>query len=90
MLFEARGALPACTPQLRADTVRQFIEDRTEAFPVEHGARADAVYDAYKRWADDSGHRKLARNSFGERMGMAGYASKHFRDGARYPLNLKP
>jgi P4 family phage/plasmid primase-like protien len=77
--------------QLRADTVRQFLEERTKpwAGDIKNGIRASALYEAYKRWATDSGHKRpLARNSFGERTALAGYHPKHTESGSRYPLQL--
>ena len=77
--------------QLRADPVRQFVEERTEPCDVGVGAASADLYEAYRRWGTTAGHTKLlARNSFGERMGLAGFPSKHTRDGSRYPVQLRP
>jgi P4 family phage/plasmid primase-like protien len=75
--------------QLRADAVRQFVEDCCDPCDVRDGAAAKALHGAYKRWAVEAGHKVLARNAFGERLALAGYPGKHFAEGSKYPLRLR-
>ena len=75
--------------QLRADTVRQFVEDTMKPCEIDGGAQANALYEDFKRWAITAGHRPMARNTFGERMALAGWPSEKKRDGWRYPLRPK-
>lgn len=76
-----------------ADQVRGFLDECATALPVDaaplDGSKASAVYRAYRTWAADNGHRPLASNKFGERMGQIGYPSRHTDLGNYYPVRLE-
>jgi putative DNA primase/helicase len=62
--------------RLEADQVAQFVQDECEASP---GAKApsQAMYDAYKEWAKESGiHKQLAIKGFKDRMNRLGFPYK--------------
>ena len=76
-----------------ADQVRAFVDARTTPLPVgadfREGERAEYLYSAYRRWAEQNGHRAMASNKFGERMGQISLASKRTMTGAFYPARLE-
>ena len=77
--------------RLRADQVRQFLEDRTRPTTV-IGRRTQAklLYSEYRKWAQENGHKCLANPTFGERVKAlgVGYRKPHSR--AFYEVELLP
>lgn len=74
--------------RLEADQVAQFVEDECEHEPVSK-VRPQALYDAYKEWAEENGiHKRLAQKSFGDRLLMLGFERKK-SDGVRYITGVR-
>jgi len=77
--------------RLSADQVRGFLAECTHDLPLDAPkatwARADRLYQTYRSWAERSGHRPLASNSFGQRMGTL-KGSAHTNTGSIYPVRL--
>jgi putative DNA primase/helicase len=77
-----------------ADQILSFIEakcDRLEPNTDEHlWEPADGLYQRYRTWAGDNGHKALASNKFAERMRLLKLAGTHTRNGNFYPVRLRP
>lgn len=59
--------------KLRADQVRQYVEERTRpTTEVSRRTQAMVLYADYKKWAQENGHRALANPGFGERLKALG------------------
>lgn len=75
-----------------ADQVRAFVGDCTESMPLDSDPKtwstATDVYRAYRVWASVNGHRPMASNTFGQRMGLAGLESKHTEGANKYPVRV--
>ena len=73
--------------QVRSDPVRQWIADGAITHCVaSEGDLATDLYRAYAEWAKSSGHKVMAKITFGKRLNRAGYESLHTKFGWRYPL----
>jgi putative DNA primase/helicase len=53
-----------------ASPVRAFIRDRCEVHP-DHQVPVDELYTAYRTWADDDGHPRIAKPTFGRNLKAA-------------------
>jgi putative DNA primase/helicase len=74
--------------RLEADQVAQFVEDEC-MFEPESRIKPQALFNAYKDWADENGiHKRLAQKSFGDRLVMLGCERKK-SDGVRYISGVK-
>jgi len=74
--------------RLEADQVAQFVDDECEREPAGK-LRPQALFDAYKAWAEENGiHKRLAQKSFGDRLVMLGFERKK-SDGTRYITGIK-
>lgn len=74
--------------RLEADQVAQFVDDECEREPAGK-LRPQALFDAYKEWAEENGiHKRLAQKSFGDRLVMLGFERKK-SDGTRYITGIK-
>lgn len=70
------------------DVIEQFIEDECIRNEDEQ-VGAKELYDAYKKWADDSGEYKMNKNKFGKKI-KDKFESKRTSAGIRYlGINLK-
>jgi P4 family phage/plasmid primase-like protien len=73
-----------------SDQVRQFLEEATT--PTDIAAERTTgrdLYRAYREWANDSGHRPLAANKFGERVKALGTPHVKPHDQIQYLVKLK-
>lgn len=98
----ARGAYTVPTSSAGAveewrkdsDQVLAFVEERTRRLePSESltaGTPAAVLYDAFKTWAQDNGHRAMASNKFGKRMAMLKLPSEPKHDARYYPVRVRP
>lgn len=75
-----------------SDQVRAFVEDWTEALPLDSATyewtQAEQLYRSYRAWAEQNGHRPVASRTFGERMRLIGLGSKRTNHGAVYPVRI--
>lgn len=77
--------------RLRADQIRQFVEERTRPTPL-MGKRVQArvLYNDYRRWAQENGHKVLSNPRFGERLTALGIRKVKPHSVAFYELELMP
>jgi putative DNA primase/helicase len=77
----------------RADQVRAFVDERCERLPLDAETNrwtpAQSVYNRYRTWANDNGHRPVASNTFGERMRLLGLGSKATMSAKLYPVAVR-
>ena len=89
--------VPSSTNEIEAwrksvDQVAMFLADLAEKSksPEPKGSHdwsgAARVYEGYKQWAHESGHKPLASNKFALRMELAGHAAVHTKKGNFYPV----
>jgi putative DNA primase/helicase len=68
--------------RLEADQVAQFVEDKCTLSPSSQ-IESGALYDVYKRWADDNGRRHVSHKSFVQRLTKRGCQSVKTTNGKR-------
>ncbi len=77
----------------RADQILAFVDEKCERLPADaeqyQWTPASNVYNRYRTWANDNGHRPVASNTFGERMRLIGLPSKHTMTGKLYPVAMQ-
>lgn len=76
-----------------ADPVALFIDECTvplpPAAPITEGVAAAQLYQGFRHWCVENGHRPMASNKFGQRMGLLSKESKHTAKGNRYPVKFE-
>jgi putative DNA primase/helicase len=72
--------------QLASDPVRQWVGECTKPCDSDVGETSTHLYGSYKDWSVRNGHKTMAKNTFGKRLNLAGFKSKHSRTGEKYPL----
>lgn len=75
-----------------ADQVHAFVEEcctrvEGDAF-FDAWTPAAALYRAYRSWAEENGHGRLAANKFGERMRLLGLGAHRTKHARLYPVRL--
>lgn len=77
--------------RLRADQIRQYIEERTRPTTVvANRVQASVLYNDYRRWAQENGHKVLSNPSFGERVKALGIRRVKPHAVAFYEVELLP
>jgi len=81
--------------RLEEDTIGQFLEeccsDMRYRIPLEqeeYTVRSGQLYEAYRSWAGENGHKALASNSFSSRILARDFRKKSL-DGRRYWIGLQ-
>lgn len=76
-----------------ANAVHAFVDERLERLgsdePAEQGVQASVLYNWYKAWTTENGHRPMASNKFGARMKRLGMGSIEKSDANYYPVRLR-
>lgn len=79
--------------RVASDQVLAFVEDQLERIevqgPVSAGLRGVALYEEFKRWSVDNGHRPMASNKFAERLKILGISGHRTKSGMVYPVRLR-
>lgn len=75
--------------RLSSDQVALFLDEGYEAASDEW-IKAKDLYGTYKAWASENGHRAMAANKFGERMGLLGHKPHKMNFGNVYHVKRKP
>ena len=70
-----------------ADQVSMFIEERTEPTDQPETAAAE-LYNEYSLWAANSGHRRMSRVKFGQRIKRLGIETKKTMHGRTYAIRV--
>jgi len=86
----APAAVLAATSAYRAesDTIGQFITERCDLRPgAEIGA--GVLYDAYVKWAVDSGEKPVSNTLFGRNISERGYKKDDKRKSSRHGITLR-
>lgn len=92
------GRIQAPTSSAKALIDWQHVSDQVRAFIAEctapvastdpyHGVKASNLYSAYRRWANDNGHKLLSSTTFGVRLGQIGVQKMRTMYGVYYPLS---
>ena len=71
-----------------ADTVSRFVEERTVA-TEDFQLGAQALYEAFRGWAEQAGHKSMSRVKFGERLRLLGLEKHRKSTGWFYKLALQ-
>jgi putative DNA primase/helicase len=76
-----------------ADPVALFVDECTvplaPSAPIIEGVGAAKLYQGFKAWCAENGHRVMASNKFGQRMKLLGKEGKHTAGGNRYPVRFE-
>lgn len=93
-----RLTAPSSSEQVRdawrksADQVAAFVDEECTRLPpvapLSAWTPARAIYQAYRWWAGEQGHGRLAANKFGERMRLLGIGSHRTMSARVYPVRL--
>lgn len=75
-----------------SDQVLAFVEERCARLPLDAPTStwfpSAKLYDNYKAWASDNGHRAMASNKFAERMKLLDLGVRKGMHGNMYPVRL--
>jgi putative DNA primase/helicase len=76
--FEIPASSTQAVKQYRTDSdpVRQFGLECLQIDEEGKGVRPGAVFEAFRNWCQENGHKQMASNTFGKRLKGAGYAQK--------------
>lgn len=80
--------------QSATDQARAFVQERCDPLPndsVPSDGRAFArdIYNAYRDWADDNGHKRMSQRELRERLRDMGIRSRRSGGGTTYALRIK-
>jgi P4 family phage/plasmid primase-like protien len=86
--------IPASSPKAvsewrrESDQVALWLEERTRRVAPGDGDLASYLYQSYRSWAEQNGHKRLSSTSFGKRLRLLGLEPSHTWKGAEYPIRV--